>query len=242
MTACASRSSSRLGSWQRMSASRWLFVCGVGVALAVAASGANAGTLVYGNLGASGTNSIGSASQDINGTSSPIYKTLGQGFTTGSSLLTIEKAELGIFVSPPGQSRTVSIWTDSSGTPGTKTFTSSAVNVTDGKMSFPFTGAALAANTSYWIIPDTQSGDTLSWYFNTTTPTGQNGSGYSFLGTKSLDTSNTWADYGFQGLSMSLTASDPSVIPEIDPNAIGGVMAFVTGALGWLERRRLARR
>ena len=35
------------------------------------------------------------------------------------------------------------------------------------------------------------------------------------------------------------SVSEPSAVPEIDPNSIGSVLALVLGSLGLLERRRL---
>lgn len=249
MTACSSRNAvSRHGSSLAIPKCRHRVAYGVvaALALAVASSRATAGTIVYGNLGASGTNSVGSTTVDINGTSTPVYTALAQGFTTGNSLLTIESAKLGLFATTGTPvARTVSIWTDSGGSPGTKTFTSAFTNVGDvSAYSFSFSGATLSANTPYWLIPDTGLGEVLSWYVLLTNPSAQNGSGYSFVGTKSSAGSGTWNPLTFPGpgVTVSLTASDPGVVPEIDPNAIGGAMAFVTGALGWLERRRLARR
>ena len=41
------------------------------------------------------------------------------------------------------------------------------------------------------------------------------------------------------GFRLASPVSGPSAVPEIDPNGLGSVLAFVAGALGLLERRRL---
>ena len=46
-------------------------------------------------------------------------------------------------------------------------------------------------------------------------------------------------EYGDIGFRLASPVSGPSAVPEIDPNGLGSVLAFVAGALGLLERRRL---
>ncbi len=41
------------------------------------------------------------------------------------------------------------------------------------------------------------------------------------------------------GFRLASPVSEPSAVPEIDPNSIGSVLALVLGSLGLLERRRL---
>jgi sulfatase modifying factor 1 len=43
----------------------------------------------------------------------------------------------------------------------------------------------------------------------------------------------------FLGFRLASPFSDPSPVPEIDPNTLGSVLALVLGSLGLLERRRL---
>ena len=43
----------------------------------------------------------------------------------------------------------------------------------------------------------------------------------------------------FYGFRLASPVSEPSAVPEIDPNSIGSVLALVLGSLGLLERRRL---
>ncbi len=48
--------------------------------------------------------------------------------------------------------------------------------------------------------------------------------------------SNDGANVGFR---LASPVSEPSAVPEIDPNSLGSVLALVLGSLGLLERRRL---
>lgn len=190
--------------------------------------------VVYGNLGPAGAGALSSTNTDF-GVGDPNEQGIAQGFTVGasSSLRTIESVTLGLFVDPTA-ARTVSIYSDNAGVPGSALFTSSPVTVGNtGKYTFTFSGATLSNNTSYWIVPEGPS----SWYFNTgpaSAPTEQNSSGYSYLGTKVLNTSSQWVDADFAVYSTSIVA-----VPE--PHAIvlagiGGVMAAI------VARRRLSPR
>jgi formylglycine-generating enzyme required for sulfatase activity len=47
------------------------------------------------------------------------------------------------------------------------------------------------------------------------------------------------AENGLLGFRLASPVSEPSAVPEIDPNSLGSVLALVLGSLGLLERRRL---
>jgi hypothetical protein len=202
--------------------------CAVLAMLLASASTARA-DVVYGNLGPAGAGSLSSTNTDF-GPTDPNERGIAQGFTVGSSstLRTIESITLGLFVDGTAQ-RTVSIYSDNAGVPGTSLFTSSAVTVgTNDKYTFPFSGATLSTNTSYWIVPEGPS----SWYFNTgpaSAPTGQNASGYSYLGTKQLNTSSQWVNADFPFYSTSIVA-----VPE--PHAM--VLAAIGGVVAAFAARR----
>lgn len=199
------------------------------LAVLLASTSAARADVVYGNLGPAGAGNLGSTNTDF-GPTDPNERGIAQGFTVGSSstLRTIESITLGLFVDGSAQ-RTVSIYSDNAGVPGTSLFTSSPVTVgTNDKYTFPFSGATLSTNTSYWIVPEGPS----SWYFNTppSAPTAQNASGYSYLGTKVLNTSSQWLDSDFPVYSTSIVA-----VPE--PHAI--VLAGIGGVVAaWATRRR----
>jgi formylglycine-generating enzyme required for sulfatase activity len=46
-------------------------------------------------------------------------------------------------------------------------------------------------------------------------------------------------EYNDIGFRLASPVSEPSAVPEIDPNSLGSVLALVLGSLGLLERRRL---
>lgn len=199
------------------------------------------GTVVYGNLGASGTNTFSPTSTDYGGgTTFDTISRLAQGFTTGtnSQNLFVQSVTLGLYSSDSPAGRTVSIFSNNAGVPGTSLFTSASQDVTATNFyTFNFTAAQLAASTTYWIVPSGPA----SWYFNKTFtgPNGLNASGWTYAGTKEEGTASpgTWGDTG-AGYSLSITAGNNDV-PEIDPSGMASVIALVTGALGLLERRRL---
>lgn len=60
-----------------------------------------------------------------------------------------------------------------------------------------------------------------------------------FVGSSERSIFSTWDENN--GMGFRLAGIAPSAVPEIDPAAMGSVLAFVGGALGLLERRRLKR-
>lgn len=200
-----------------------------------------AGTVVYGNLGTSGTGALSPTNTDYGGGSiSDTIAKFAQGFNTGTSSqnLFVQSVTLGLFSNDTPAGRTVSIFSNNAGVPGTSLYTSGSQNVTTtGRYTFSFTAAQLAASTTYWIVPTGPA----SWYLNDEEqqPTGLNGSTWTYVGTKRALTATptTWSNTT-QPYSISITASSNDV-PEIDPAGMASVIALVTGAFGILERRRL---
>lgn len=190
--------------------------------------------IVFGNLGATGTAALSDTTTDF-GPSAISTLALAQGFTTGTSNLTIQSVTLGLFgaSTPNTVSRTVALYSNASNAPFESLFTSSAVDVGEqNKYTFNFTGVVLSPNTSYWIVPQQGS----SWYLNLdeSQPTGLNGSGYSYLGTRRQAISNPgiWAN---SSLPYSVTVE---AVPE--PSSL--VMAGLgVGGLALLERSRRRR-
>lgn len=187
--------------------------------------------IVFGNLGATGTAALGDTSTPF-GASPLTTLALAQGFTTGTSNLSVQSITLGL--SATGTvSRTVSLYSDASLAPNALLFTSSAVNVGEqNKYTFNFSGAGLAPSTNYWIVPEQGS----RWYvsFNESQPAVLNGSGYAYLGTKrqTSDNPGTWINSSLP-YSVSIEA-----VPE--PSSL--VMAGLgIGGLAMLERSRRRR-
>lgn len=222
------------------------FACKVSVlwvaaALLDVAPASAQGTVVYGNLGAGGDGGLGSTNTNYGGGSVPDQLSrLAQGFTTGTNVLnpTIFSVTLGLFSNDSPSARTVSIFSNTSGRPGSVLYTSSSQNVTAVNLyTFNFTAAQLAANTTYWIVPSGPA----SWYNNAddSQPDELNASGWTYAGTKREATASpgTWSN-STQPFSLSIRASG-NAVPEIDPSGVGSVIALVASALGLLERRRL---
>lgn len=190
--------------------------------------------VVYGNLGAFGTDSIGSTNTDF-GPASASVSALAQGFTTGTANLTLQSVTLGVFATSLGDvPRNVSIYSSTANAPGTALFTSESTLVGNGgSYDFPFSGATLSPNTNYWVVPD--STVDWSWYVNSaeTDPTEQNSSGYSFLGTKKVNVStSTWVNSIFP-YSVSITA-----VPEPSTAALAGLGILAAGVMQWRRRKR----
>lgn len=189
-------------------------------------------TVVFGNLGAAGTNSPSGTNTDFGpGDSNEIA--LAQGFTTGSSsqYLTVTSITLGLFATSSGTlNRTVSIFSDASGSPGSAVFTSAVVPVGNtGTYTFNFSNATLNPSTSYWVVPEGPA----SWYLNNgnSAPTGLNSSGYVSTGAKLQNPSSQWVSADFPGYSVSVVA-----VPE--PGTVGLlVVAGLAGGFALIRRR-----
>lgn len=197
---------------------------------------ARAGVVVYGNLGASGTDALDGTSTDFG--PSETVKLFAQGFTTGSSasFLTVQSVTVGIFATNSGtsQPRTVSIYTSTgSGTaavPDSVLYTSATTMVGNtGKYTFNFAPVTLSANTDYWIVPEAPG----SWYFNfdNTAPSAQNSSGYAYLGTKRTLDNASWIN--------ASSAFSISIVPE--PNSVMFGLVGLAAATCIVRRRSAGR-
>jgi hypothetical protein len=138
---------------------------------------------------------------------------------------------------------TVSIYSSGTNGPGTALFTSSttAVGSVD-KYRFTFTGATLAANTDYFIVPNGGS-----WYWaagaSPLSPQQQNASGYSYTRTmESLALTTTpagpWVDPAASNrYSVSLEAA---AVPE--PSTLMLACVGIAGGIAIEQNRRRTRR
>ena len=194
--------------------------------------------VVFGNLGATASDPLNGTNTDIlvSATASGQFSGLAQGFTTGNntSFLTLQSVILGLFADVGVPSRTVSLYTNNAGVPGTEVAVSSAVAVgATGKYTFNFANVSLSANTGYWIVPQNE----VSWHLNSdvSVPSVQNASGYSYLGTsaKTFASGNSWDSSGLTQYSLSVQA-----VPEPSTYALAALGLGVAGIVR--ARRRKA--
>lgn len=172
----------------------------------LSAVGAQAGVVIYSNMGADGlTDTSGGDAADI--TSSSL---IASGFTTGSTVKSLASVSLVAQSAIPGN-KTVSIFSDNgAGSPGSLYYVSNSTLVA-AKDVYTFGFAppiVLAANTTYWILPEPG----LTWFLNDNTdvPTAQNASGYTFFGAKNSINGVIWlpTDGSF---TLSLAVPEPAL-------------------------------
>jgi hypothetical protein len=206
-------------------------VVAISTALTIA-SVAEAG-VVFGNLGATGSNAIAGTNTDY-GPDDASERQIAQGFTVGvaATSLQVQSISLGLFFDNVATaSRTVSIYSTSGTTPGSPLFTSSAVTIgSNGVYTFPFSGATLTAGNTYWVIPSGPA----SWYFNqaNTLPAEQNSSGYTYYDTFVQNPSSQWVDPTFaSSYSVSIQA-----VPEPPAVVLSGI--GIASAFYAMRRRR----
>lgn len=168
-----------------------------------------------------------------------------QGFTTGSTLYTIESVDLPLGVTGAGNGTPLlQIYSNNAGVPGSDlgaSFTNpsfGAQAVYNLSLTTPF---ALAANTSYWLVlSDTTSASQtkFNWYYSDaiSTPTAQNGSGLTFLnGARSNNGGTNWSPNN----AFALTGITVNAVPEPSTYALAMI---TTGFIALLRRRQKARK
>ena len=178
-------------------------------AMAIASSVSAQAGVVLSNMGSNGlTDTSLSDNSDI---TAPVRYS--SGFTTGSAAQRLDWVSLVGFNNDATQ-KTVAIFSDNAGKPGTVFATSALRNVgLKDVYQFDFTGVTLAANTKYWVLP--QVG--LSWYreTNDAAPTEQNSSGFTYSGVlRSINSGSSWSTRS-DNYTLAISTSDvPAAVPE----------------------------
>ena len=178
-------------------------------AMAMVSSACAQAGVVLSNMASDGlTDTSGSFNGDV-----LLATRLATGFTTGSVAQKLDWVSLVGFNNDVTQ-KTVAIFSDNAGNPGTVFATSALLNV-GGKnvYQFNFTGVTLAANTKYWVLP--QLG--LSWYLedNGVQPSALNGSGFTHAGVRrSTDSGSSWSVRSEVFTLAISTSNVPAAVPE----------------------------
>jgi hypothetical protein len=156
---------------------------------------------------------------------------LAAGFTTGAVAQRLDWISMVTFNNDVG-TKTVEIYTDNAGAPGSLFATSVATTVSGRDVyQFNFSGVDLAASTSYWIRPAVG----LSWYIedNGTAPAAQNGSGFASTGyRRSTDGGSSWLNSGNQ-YTLGISASDVPPVPEPTLTSL-----LCLGGIAFMRRRK----
>lgn len=195
--------------------------------LALSSMASVSAATVFGNLGSTGTNTVGS----FNGDTGPgVNFLVAQGFSAASPNLSIDSVSMWLFGDPANA--TLGIYADNSGVPAASPlYTSNQLSVGAKDLyTFSFTGADLANGTNYWISPVNSN---VSWYLASGAPTQQNGSGYTFTSAKE-NTGSGWVNSSTNTWSISVSA-----VPEPSSLAIAGVGIAIAGITA-VRRRRIA--
>jgi hypothetical protein len=180
-------------------------------ALAMVSSASVQAAVVLSNMGSGGLDNT-SGSVNTNITNDAL---LASGFKTGSVAQQLDWVSIVAENINPG-TMSVQIFSNNSGNPGSSIATSTGISVGSKDVyQFNFSSVTLAANTTYWVLP--QSG--MKWYAETANaePTAQNSSGFTYEGTRFTEEGD-WFASGFNYNIAVSTISDepppPGPVPE----------------------------
>jgi hypothetical protein len=192
---------------------------GVALALVCLVSGVAHAGIVFGNLGQSGDGLIdsGNVAQIGSTVSGSSGNRFAIAFVTGSNsdFLQVQSVVLGLGDISPFSTAILKLVDDNVGFPtGSTLATSSLVVQSNSLYTFGLGGVSLAANTKYWVTLEAQDStapSTFSWLRvdSAESPTGLNGSGYTFPAGGGMRSTNdgAWTTRSDANtLSISVTA------------------------------------
>lgn len=209
----------------------------------VLAVGSTNAAIVFGNLGASGSDAI----RNSGGFSLSTGTWRAIGFTTDAINLVLNSATIGLETTTAGSADIrLDLYSNNSGAPGSSLFNTSltlAGNTAVAPVTFSL-NQTLTAGTTYFIVAQQTGGSATTFWrqrdASGVSPTALNGSGWSNLGNftaqRSLDNGGSWAATGSgAGSAISL---DASPIPE--PGTWAAMAIFAGGAAfaGWRRRQQ----
>lgn len=215
--------------------------------MAVAAVPSAQAEIVLGNLGSSGTNAprpIGPAGTNPAGTSAAVNRALAMGFVNKNDpYMALSSVTLGLSnttASPATVSRSIVVYNDAGGVPGTVFATSNPV-VTSGTaaalytFTFPEDVGVMKANRKYWVVPSEFT--RVNWFRTEglQDPVPFNDSGYTYAGALRKNSTNQWVTANQPNYSFSLAVIP---VPESSTLTLAGI-GLVIG--GWTVRRRQRR-
>lgn len=210
-------------------------------ATCLAVGSANAGIVVYGNLGPSGTNAIGTSGGS--GLTSSAWRAIG--FTVGGTNTFLETATIGMNVSSAGSADVrLDLYSNNAGVPGTSLF-STTQTLAANTLNLPITfnlNQTLSSGSTYWIVAQKTGGaGALSWRPSDpqAAPATQNSSLWANLGNATgITSNNAGTSWGSTGTGVSNSISLIATVPEPSTVAVMGA----AGGMATMLRLRRSRR
>jgi hypothetical protein len=206
----------------------------MGTVLAVGSTNA---AIVFGNLGANGTDLL---SESGNGTTTTTW--WATGFTVANPNIYLNSATVGLIGSGTIE---LSLYTDNAGNPGVSLIsdTASVASLVATSATFNFQSPVsytLTSGSSYWLVARATSGS-ATWAFanSGSAPVGLNGNTWVATGgRRSTNSSVAWAPDAFAALSSVSIDATAAPIPE--PGTWAAMAIFAGGAAyaGWRRRQQ----